>query len=119
MAFWPRQRVLVTGGTGFLGRPLVRLLHARGPAALAAERYDKPEPVNLGSGREVKIRELVEMIRALTGFTGTVEWEPSKPDGQPRRWLDTARARREFGFRAATPLEEGLRRTHAWIRARP
>jgi GDP-L-fucose synthase len=84
---------------------------------LAAERYDKSEPVNLGSGFELSIKDLVDLIVKLTGFEGRVVWDPTKPDGQPRRRLDVSRAEREFGFRASVPFEEGLRRTIEWYRA--
>jgi GDP-L-fucose synthase len=81
---------------------------------LAAERYDGAEPVNLGTGREIKIRDLVDMIVELTGFRGRVIWDRSKPDGQPRRCLDTTKAKALFGFEARTSLEEGLRQTVDW-----
>jgi len=83
----------------------------------AAEVYDEAEPVNLGNGREVVIRDLVELIAKLTGFNGEIRWQSGKPDGQPRRQLDTSRAAGRFGFRAQTPLEEGLRKTIAWYEA--
>jgi GDP-L-fucose synthase len=83
---------------------------------LATERYDKPEPVNIGSAHEISIRDLAEMVARLTGFSGRIEWDTSKPNGQPRRKLDTGRAEREFGFRASTPFEEGLARTIDWYR---
>jgi len=83
---------------------------------LAAERYDGAEPVNVGSGEEISIRELAELIARLCEFRGRIIWDPSKPNGQPRRRLDTTRAERYFGFRARVPLEEGLRRTIAWYR---
>ena len=82
----------------------------------AAERYDDPEPVNLGTGEEISIRELVETIAELTGFEGRIEWDTSKPNGQPRRCLDVSRARQRFGFEATTPFREGLERTIAWYR---
>lgn len=81
---------------------------------LAAEKYDKPAPVNLGSGQEIAVNDLVEMVRGMTGYRGRVVRDLSKPDGQPRRCLDTSRAREEFGFIARTPFEEGLRRTIEW-----
>ena len=81
---------------------------------LASERYDDADPVNLGVGREITIRELVELIVRLTHYTGDVVWDGSKPDGQPRRALDTSRARERFGFEARTDFDEGLRRTIAW-----
>ncbi len=83
---------------------------------LAAERYDGAEPVNLGTGVEISIRELAEQIAELTGFTGEVEWDSSMPNGQPRRSLDASRARELFGFEAHTPLRAGLERTIAWYR---
>jgi GDP-L-fucose synthase len=85
--------------------------------ALAAERYDGPDPVNLGTGRETSIRELAELIADLTGFDGQISWDTSMPNGQPRRSLDASRAERLFGFVARTPLREGLERTVAWYRA--
>ena len=81
---------------------------------LAAERYNKPDPVNLGAGFEMAIKDLVELIVKLTGFKGNVIWDPSKPDGQPRRMLDTTRAEKEFGFKAGTGFKEGLKSTVEW-----
>jgi GDP-L-fucose synthase len=83
----------------------------------AAESYDKPAPVNLGTGRETSIREAAEQIAAIVGFQGTIRWDAGKPNGQPRRCLDVSRAERELGFRAKTSLEEGLRRTIGWYLA--
>ncbi len=84
---------------------------------LASERYDGPEPVNLGTGEEISIKELAEVIADETGFGGEIVWDTSKPNGQPRRKLDTSRAEREFGFRAQTPFREGIKNTVAWYRA--
>jgi GDP-L-fucose synthase len=84
---------------------------------LAADRYDAPEPVNLGTGVETSIRDLAETIADLTGFTGEIVWDSSMPNGQPRRQLDASRARRLFGFEARTNLREGLAETIAWYRA--
>ena len=84
---------------------------------LAAERYDGAEPVNLGTGHEISIRELAELVAELTGFTGDIRWDTSKPNGQPRRALEVSRAEALFGFRARTPLREGLERTIDWYRA--
>ena len=84
---------------------------------LAAERYSGPEPVNLGAGKEISIRELAGVIAEVTGFTGRVTWDTTKPGGQPRRSVDATRARELFGFEARTPLREGLERTVAWYRA--
>jgi GDP-L-fucose synthase len=83
---------------------------------LAAEAYDGAEPVNLGTGVETSIRELAETIADLTGFTGEIVWDTSMPNGQPRRQLDASRAERLFGFRARTPLRDGLARTISWYR---
>jgi GDP-L-fucose synthase len=84
---------------------------------LAAERYDGPEPVNLGASREISIRELAELIAEVTGYEGTIVWDTEKPNGQPRRSVDGSRARMLFGFEARTPLREGLERTVAWYRS--
>ena len=81
---------------------------------LATERYDKPDPVNLGSGMEISIRDLATSIAALTGFHGRIVWDTTQPNGQPRRCLDVSRAEREFGFRARTPFPSGLRQTIEW-----
>jgi len=84
---------------------------------LAAERYNDSEPVNLGAGKEISIKDLVEIIARETGFTGKMIWDTSKPNGQPRRALDTTRAEKLFGFRAKTDFEQGLRETIAWYDA--
>jgi GDP-L-fucose synthase len=81
---------------------------------LASERYDSSEPVNLGSGHEITIAELAKRIASCTGFTGRIVWDTSKPNGQPRRWLDVTRAAERFGFRAKTDFSEGLQRTVEW-----
>jgi GDP-L-fucose synthase len=84
--------------------------------ALAAEHYDGADPVNLGAGKEISIRELAELVADVTGFTGRIDWDTTKPNGQPRRSVDASRARELFGFEARTPLREGLARTVAWYR---
>lgn len=84
---------------------------------LAAERYDGADPVNLGSAREISIRDLAELIADVTGFQGTITWDTTKPNGQPRRSVDGSRARELFGFEASTPLREGIERTVAWYRS--
>jgi len=102
------------------GSPTREFLHARDAAAgivAAAERYEKSEPVNLGAGREVKIGDLVALVARLCGFQGEIAWDTSKPNGQPRRMLDTERALREFGWKARIELEEGLAETVAWFEA--
>jgi len=81
---------------------------------LAAEHYDGPEPVNLGSGMEISIRDLAQLIARLSGFQGDIVWDTTKPNGQPRRALDTSKAEKLFGFRSRMPFEEGLRRTIVW-----
>ena len=84
---------------------------------MATEHYEGPEPVNIGTSHEITIRDLVELIGRLTGYEGTITWDTTKPDGQPRRKLDTSRARDLFGFDAAIGLEEGLQRTILWWEA--
>ena len=104
-------------GTGSASREFLYVDDAAEGIVLAAERYDGPEPVNLGVGRELKIKDLVELIAEQTHFTGTIRWNASRPDGQPRRALDTSRAREEFGFVAGTPFEVGLQKTIDWYEA--
>ncbi|HEX3998209.1 MAG TPA: GDP-L-fucose synthase [Pirellulales bacterium] len=101
-------------GTGSASREFLFVRDAARGIAAATENYDKPEPVNIGSGREITIRQLAEMICRLCRFTGEIRWNASQPDGQPRRCLDVGRAREEFGFEASTPFTEGLRQTVAW-----
>jgi GDP-L-fucose synthase len=101
-------------GTGSASREFLYVDDAAEGVVLAAERYDDPDPVNLGVGQEITIRQLVELIVKLTGFEGEIRWDTSKPDGQPRRALDTTRARERFGFQAHTSFEDGLRRTTEW-----
>jgi len=98
-------------GTGSASREFLYVDDAAEAIVLAAERYDGADPVNLGVGEEITIRELVELIAEVAGFTGEIRWDPSKPDGQPRRALDTSRARERFGFVARMPWEDGLRAT--------
>ena len=103
-------------GTGKASREFLYVEDAAEGILLAAEHYNGPEPVNLGSGREVTIADLVKLIVAETGFAGQAHHDPSKPDGQPRRCLDTCRAREQFGFVARTSLEDGIGRTVEWYR---
>ena len=100
-------------GTGSASREFLYVDDAAEGIVLAAERYDGAVPVNLGTGHEVTIRELVQLIAGLAGFTGEIRWDPTKPDGQPRRALDTARGRELVGFVAVTPLAQGLSATAA------
>src|SRR5215212_553238 len=108
---------VVLWGDGSPTREFLYVDDAAEGLALAAERYDGGDPVNLGTGVETSIRETAELVAELTGFTGEIVWDASMPNGQPRRSLDATRARELFGFEARTPLREGLERTVAWFRA--
>jgi len=101
-------------GSGKATREFLYVDDAAQAIVLATERYDKPDPVNIGAGFEISIRELVQLIADLVGYRGRITWDASKPDGQPRRSLDTSRAEKEFGFRARTTFAEGLARTVRW-----
>lgn len=101
-------------GTGKATREFLYVEDAAEGILRAAELYDEPEPVNLGTGHEISIAELAHLIARLAGFTGELVWDSTKPDGQPRRKVDTQRAKEKFGFVARTSLEEGLRKTIAW-----
>jgi GDP-L-fucose synthase len=101
-------------GSGAATREFLYVGDAADGILLAAERYDASDPVNLGSGEEIAVAELVQRIVGLLGIDPAIVWDRSKPDGQPRRCVDTSRAERLFGFRAGTPLAEGLRRTIEW-----
>lgn len=101
-------------GTGSASREFLYVDDAARAIVDATERYDGPEPVNIGAGEEITIRDLVELIAKLTGYDGDIDWDTSRPDGQPRRMLDTTRALERFGFKAQVPLEEGLRDTITW-----
>lgn len=103
-------------GTGNASREFLYVEDAARGIVMAAERYNKPDPVNIGAGREIKIRELVELIADITGFKGEIRWDSSKPDGQPRRCLAISRAKEEFGFEPNVDFKEGLRRTIEWYR---
>ena len=111
-----KSPVITVWGTGKPTREFLYVEDAAKGIMLAAERYNKSGPVNLGAGFEISIRELVGLIAELSGFEGKVEWDTTKPDGQPRRCLDTTKAREEFGFEAETPFEEGLKKTIDWYR---
>lgn len=101
-------------GTGRATREFLYVEDAAEAIVLASEKYDKPEPVNLGSGQEISIKNLIRIISEIMGFNGKIVWDKTKPDGQPRRMLDISRAEREFGFRAETPFKEGLKKTIEW-----
>jgi GDP-L-fucose synthase len=103
-------------GTGNVSREFLYVEDAAEGIALATEKYDKPDPVNLGTGREITIKELVNLVAKLTGFNGKIIWDNSKPNGQPRRCLDTSRAKREFMFEARTDLISGLKKTIDWYK---
>ncbi len=110
------EREIVCWGDGTPTREFLYVDDAAEAIALAAERYDGAEPVNVGSGMEISIKDLVHLIARLSGFQGEIRWDTTKPNGQPRRCLDTTRAERQFGFRARTKFEEGLYRTIEWYR---
>jgi GDP-L-fucose synthase len=101
-------------GTGNVTREFLFVEDAAEAIVRATENYNKSDPVNIGTGHEIRIKALVELINQIIGFNGSIIWDPSKPDGQPRRILDTSKAEQEFGFRAKIGLEEGLKRTIDW-----
>jgi GDP-L-fucose synthase len=108
---------VVLWGTGRATREFLHVDDAAEGILLATEKYDSPEPVNIGAGMETTIENLATTIARLTGFRGRIVWDTSKPDGQPRRSLDTTRAAENFGFRARIPFETGLRETIDWYRS--
>jgi len=110
------EKELVVWGDGSPTREFLYVEDAAEGILTATEKYNQPEPVNLGSGYEISIKDLTEMIVRLTGFTGKLVWDTSKPNGQPRRGLDVSRAEKIFGWRAQVPFEEGLSRTIEWYR---
>jgi len=103
-------------GTGKPTREFLYVEDAAEGILMATEKYNKSEPINLGAGFEISIKDLTELIVKLTGFKGKIVWDVTKPDGQPRRCLDTSKAEREFGFRAKTTFEEGLKKTIEWYK---
>src|ERR1700724_588368 len=110
-------REIVAWGTGSATREFLYVEDAAEAIVLAAEKYEKPDLVNLGSGQEISVRDLLEMIRTMVGATGAVRWDHTKPDGQPRRSLDTSRAAREFGWGAKNYLPAGVKKTIEWFTA--
>lgn len=112
------EHTVTCWGTGAASREFVYVEDCAEAILLAAEYYNKPEPVNIGSGHEITIRELAALLCRLTGFEGELIWDTTRPDGQPRRRLDITRAEREFGFQAKTSLVDGLRRTIEWYQNR-
>jgi GDP-L-fucose synthase len=114
-----REPTITAWGTGTATREFLYVDDAARGIVMATELYDQAEPVNLGTNEEVSIRDLVLLIKELTGFPGEIAWDPSMPDGQPRRKLDVTRARQQFGFTAEVTLRDGLRRTIDWYAAQP
>jgi GDP-L-fucose synthase len=111
-----KEKQVELWGDGSPTREFLYVEDAAEGVVLAAESYDGPEPVNLGSGNEISIKDLAKMIARFTGYAGEFVWNTNKPNGQPRRLLDVSRAEESFGFRAGTDFEEGLRKTIAWYR---
>ncbi|MBU1766851.1 MAG: GDP-L-fucose synthase [Candidatus Omnitrophica bacterium] len=111
-----KEDKIVVWGTGKSTREFLYVEDAAEGILLAAEKYNKSEPVNLGAGFEISIKDLVELIAELTGFKGKIIWDKTKPDGQPRRCLNTTKAYKEFGFKAKTQFETGLKKTIEWYK---
>ena len=109
-----KEDQIVVWGTGKASREFLYVEDCARGIVMAAESYNKPDPINLGSGMEIKIKELVHIIAKYTGFKGKILWDSSKPDGQPRRSLDTTKAYEEFGFKAKINFENGLQKTISW-----
>jgi GDP-L-fucose synthase len=105
---------VIVWGTGMATREFLYVEDCAEAVVLATEKYDKPDPVNIGAGFEISIKDLAEKIKDFIGFKGKIIWDSSKPDGQPRRCLDTTRAKEEFGFKAKTDFDEGLKKTIDW-----
>ena len=105
---------VVVWGTGKATREFLYAEDCAEAIVLAVEKYNKKDPVNIGAGFEISIKDLMEKIRDIVGYSGRIVWDKSKPDGQPRRCLDTSRAFEEFGFKAKTKFDEGLKETIKW-----
>ena len=112
-----KESFIKVWGTGKASREFLYVEDAAEAIILATEKYNKEDPVNIGAGFEITIKDLVELIVRLTDFKGEIRWDETKPDGQPRRMLDTTRAEIEFGFKAKTNFEEGLKKTIDWYRS--
>jgi len=110
------ENEVVVWGTGKATREFLYVEDCAEAIVLATEKYDKPGPVNIGAGFEIKIKDLAEKIKDAVGFKGKIAWDTSKPDGQPRRCLDTSKAKKEFGFEAKTKFNEGLKKTIEWYK---
>ena len=111
------QDKIVAWGTGEASREFLYVEDAARGIVLATEKYNEPEPLNIGAGFEIKIKDLVALVAQLTCFRGTIEWDATKPDGQPRRCLDVSKAEKQIGFRPKIDLEEGLKKTVDWYKA--
>jgi len=111
-----QEPTITVWGTGRPTREFLYVEDAAEGIILATEKYNKSDPVNIGAGFEISIKDLVNLIAKLTGFKGKIIWDKTKPDGQPRRCLDISRARREFSFKAKTQFEEGLKKTIEWYK---
>jgi|SRR3989344_2411642 len=109
-----RARQFVVWGTGTATREFIYVDDAAAAIVAAAQNYDGGDPVNIGTGREISIKDMVHTLKKVIGYTGEIVWDVTKPDGQPRRVVDTSRAKQYFGFEATTSLEEGLKKTIAW-----
>ena len=105
---------VVVWGSGRATREFLYVEDAAEAIVLATLKYNKSDPVNIGAGFEISIKDLAKLIKKITGFKGKLTWDKTKPDGQPRRMLDTSRARKEFGFKSKTQFEEGLKKTIEW-----
>ena len=109
-----KEAEVAVWGSGRATREFLYVIDAAEGILLAAEKYNESDPINLGTGVEVSVRTLAETVAGLTGFRGKIVWDTSRPEGQPRRWLDVSKARERFGFQAKVSLEEGLRKTIDW-----
>lgn len=116
-ALQKKQNFIEVWGTGNASREFLYVEDAARGIVLAAEKYNKSDPVNLGAGFEIKIKDLIKLICQLMNFKGKIIWDKSKPDGQPKRMLDVSRAKKEFGFWAKTRFKDGLRKTIRWYTA--
>ena len=108
------DKEITVWGSGKASREFLYVEDAAEALILAAEKYNNPDPVNIGAGFEIPIKDLVRLSAKITGFTGDIRWDTAKPDGQPRRKLDTSKAEKEFGFKAKTDFEQGLKKTIKW-----
>lgn len=111
-----KEDEIITWGTGNATREFLYVEDAAEAIVLATEKYNKSYPVNIGAGFEISIKDLVNLIIKITDFKGEIIWDTSKPDGQPRRYLDVSKAEKEFGFKAKTNFEDGLRKTIEWYK---